>query len=168
MNIRPAKPADLPAICAIHITNWQDGYRGILSNVFLTDSIAPAMQAKWSEARLTRDIVLVAEQAGEVLGFVALERGRDDIYLDNLHVSAKAQGRAIGKILMRAGLAALEDDAPRKLWLKVLKGNRGALQFYERLGGEVSAPFEEVLMGQPVTSYKFTWADHNRLAEAIG
>jgi len=158
MTPRAALASDLPAIAALHIANWRAGYRGVLPDWFLDGAVAEEMAAKWTAVRLGRDLVLVLCAGDDLAGFVAVApSGPSGAYLDNLHVARPGGG--LVRILMAAAVRAVMARGDGALWLKVLEGNAGALDFYARLGGEVSEPFEEDLMGLRVRSRRVSWSD---------
>ena len=56
--------------------------------------------------------------------------------MDNLHVSESAKGRGIGKNLISlVAQEVLRGNPTAKMYLWVLKNNKSAIGFYERLGG---------------------------------
>ncbi len=159
MNIRHATYNDLPAIRALHIANWRTHYRGVLPEAFLNSHIEPEMARKWNDDRIRNDLVIVAQLGSDVVGFAALETDDAAAYLDNLHVAEGLQGQGVGRSLMAAVLEAAIDQRASEFWLKVIVGNTAALRFYERLGGTVSTPFAETLMGVGIESQRVTWDD---------
>ncbi|MEM6277219.1 MAG: GNAT family N-acetyltransferase [Pseudomonadota bacterium] len=161
MNIRPACQADAEAICALHIASWRDAYRGYLPDAYLGDPVAADLTALWADV-CSGDLVLLAENDGEVQGFVAFrltEPGLtgDGPLLDNLHVAPALRGGGIGEALLRAGMAALASRGFDRFWLTVLEDNLAARRFYRRFGGLEGEPFGEMLKGNPVTVRKVTW-----------
>ena len=54
--------------------------------------------------------------------------------IHRLYLLPTYQSGGRGARLMRAAMAWLERDQPRRVWLGVFSGNPGAQRFYERLG----------------------------------
>ncbi|MBW3657777.1 MAG: GNAT family N-acetyltransferase [Actinobacteria bacterium] len=80
--------------------------------------------------------VLVASRAGEVVGYVAVERQEDATgYVDYLGVAVGERGTGIGRALVAAGCVWLHDEAGcPSVNLTVRESNRGARRLYESLG----------------------------------
>lgn len=139
---REANPQDYKKIAELHVKSWQQYYRGDFSDYFLDVKAASEREEVWKNRLLDPypdQFVLVAEQDGEICGFAYAIRDVNVQFgalLDNLHVSALAQGLGIGKQL--TGLVAqevLKGHPTAKMYLWVLKSNMRAIRFYERLGG---------------------------------
>lgn len=89
------------------------------------------------------DKILVAEQAGAVVGFLSLESHREGeppfLYLDDISVTAACRGQGIGSRL----LDMAEDYATAlglgEIRLHVERDNHGARRLYQRCGFDVSA-----------------------------
>jgi GNAT superfamily N-acetyltransferase len=134
--IRPATPADLPAIVEL--------VRGLAEFEKLPGPDAGA------EARFAADFArgrfhaLVAEPTGGALQAYALYfftystfEARPSLYLEDLFVTPAARGQGIGERLMRALAAeAVRADCARFEWT-VLDWNVRAQKFYASLGAEM-------------------------------
>jgi ribosomal protein S18 acetylase RimI-like enzyme len=89
-------------------------------------------------------VVLVAEHAGAVIGFVALWRRfrstepdddpREHGFVSDLVVSAAQRRRGIGRSLLRAAEARAREAGARVLRLAVKAGNSGARSLYAEEG----------------------------------
>ena len=156
MILRQARDSDLPAIARLHADSWRRAYAGILPARFLDTEMPRRMAADWVPARLARQHVLVAGAAG-LAGFAAADIGAEALYVDNLHIAEDRKGQGIGRQLMVAMANEALARGCARLWLTVLKENRPALAFYARLGGAVSAPFDDDVMGCPVRSVAVAW-----------
>ena len=157
MILRKARDSDLPSVARLHSDSWQRTYAGMLPDRFLTHDVPLRMAADWQPARLWRQHVLVAE-TGRLAGFAAADIGDGVLYVDNLHVAADRKGQGIGRQLMAAMAQKALSRGCARLWLTVLQDNTAALAFYARLGGTVSPPFEDDVMGCPVRSVAVDWA----------
>lgn len=132
-SIRPAQAGDLSALC------------GLLGELFAIESdfrVDPARQERGLKLLLAdgRARVLAAEAAGRVVGMctgqlvVSTAEGGPAVLVEDLVIQADWRGRGLGRGL----LAALEDWArsrgAARLQLLADRDNRGALDFYRRLG----------------------------------
>jgi ribosomal protein S18 acetylase RimI-like enzyme len=85
-------------------------------------------------------VVLVAEERGEVVGFLALawgfslESGGKDAFVDELYVVSDRRGCGIGTALLGAAEAACATSGAGALNLVVEHSNIGAERLYRRLG----------------------------------
>jgi ribosomal protein S18 acetylase RimI-like enzyme len=140
VTVRPATAADAPAMGRLHVRAWQTAYRGHMPDAYL-DGLRPAERAAyWAEVLGREDlrgVVLVAERAGEVVGFAAAgpspdPEGAGELY--SINVDPGAWGTGAGRALLQAAQAELArlglDDAV--LW--VLPANARARRFYEVAG----------------------------------
>jgi GNAT superfamily N-acetyltransferase len=76
------------------------------------------------------DEILLAEQDGRFVGFMALERSPEADVLARLYVEPAEQGRGIGAALLEHA----KQLRPQGLHLWVFQKNEGARRFYERHG----------------------------------
>lgn len=171
-NVREAILADAGAIAEIHVAAWQETYRGLLPSGLL-DSLKPSEKlGLWHEVlslAADRDdlVVCVAEMGGECVGFASMRPQPDGglraagygAEVSALYALKQAQGRGIGRELMRwlavrMGAAGLDGAA---LW--VLESNKGARGFYEALGGVPVAERLEKRGGAEVRAVAYGWRD---------
>ena len=139
MIIRKASLDDVHAIAAIHVTSWQDTYRGILPDQLL-DSLDAHERAKlWSSWLKAPGFQAFVADDGELLGFTAVCPARpiaappeNAIEITHLYVAPGARGKGVGAKLLRHALAAASDSSPVLLW--VLEENHNARRFYEHFG----------------------------------
>jgi GNAT superfamily N-acetyltransferase len=121
ITLRPGRPADAPALAAIH--------RAAL------DAALPGLVRPWTEAEtlawfagelLARCRVTVAEGAGQPVGYLA----REGEELLHLYVTPSLHRRGIGAMLLERAKAA----APGGLRLACFRRNRAALAFHGQRG----------------------------------
>ena len=119
MIIRPATPADLPAILALE--------RSCLES------------ARWSEQQYFeilsaphRNLLLVAEDAGTILGFVALFTASVEWELGNIAISEAARRRGIGSGLLAAAQDVAREHGAEAIHLEVRESNTAARALYAR------------------------------------
>jgi putative acetyltransferase len=142
-HLRPYQPSDEDAAIALWQRTWQQAY----------PSINFAARATWWRERWRNDLVpnaaiIVAEQAGAMVGFVTIDpKG----YLDQLVVSPDHWGSELGN--------ALVDEAkrlsPDGITLLVNTDNRRAIRFYERNGFVHAGGDVNPTSGRPVL--RMTW-----------
>jgi len=148
VTIRPYRPADR-GFYAECLEALQDHL--VALDPFRVVRRGPGYGAKYvAFARRTvasnRGSVLIAEQDGEPVGFVAsyvrprnpireLElRPRRQGFIMDLYVVPEARGRGVGTALLRAARRRLVRAGCTHLWLDVFVPNRRAHALYRRLG----------------------------------
>lgn len=164
MQIRPAGPDDMAAIAALQAASWRDSYRGLLSDSYLQHEVSADLLRHWQSVEpRDQDVVLVAEQAGAVVGFIAVWCDGEPM-IDNLHVLPDQRSQGTGRKLMQAAAASLMAGGRDSAYLWVLEGNDGALRFYEALGGRKAERAGKEIFGQVVPSVKVAWSDLSVIA----
>ena len=146
VSIRIATVEDSTAIAHVHVETWQDAYRGIVADKFLANIGVDKRAAMWLE-RLTaeterRPLVFVAEDVGEIVGFVGGGKTRQphlpfDAELYAFYVKPGRQRESIGRELTSALVGALIERKFSGLIVGVLEENRPGRRFYESIGGKL-------------------------------
>lgn len=142
-TIRLATPDDAEAIATVHVRTWQFAYRGQIADAYLDNMSVQRGAARWRERLMAPDAqerTLVAEVAGEIVGFCVVGRSRDadadatvgELY--SIHVDAQSMNQGVGSALLKAGEAFLGEQGFALATLWVLEGNQRARRFYERKG----------------------------------
>jgi ribosomal protein S18 acetylase RimI-like enzyme len=139
-KIRPAVPADLPAIARVHTRARGEAYKDLVPAEALhavdADALARWWEQRWSYERATHRLAVAQDAAGAVVGFTYVgpspEAGAAELYA--IHVDPDRQGGGIGRALMVSALASLATLGAARAVLWVLAGNAPARRFYERGG----------------------------------
>jgi ribosomal protein S18 acetylase RimI-like enzyme len=160
--VRTANVIDAPAIAGVHVSSWLSTYRGLLPDDFLESLSETNYTERWKRV-ITEGTskVVVAEDGAGVVGFASGGRERageqgfeGELYA--IYVLDNAQGRGFGRELVRAMVEGLRELGLGNMIIWVLRDNRRARDFYERLGGVYvrsqpitigSATLEEVSYG---------------------
>ncbi|WP_176040927.1 GNAT family N-acetyltransferase [Burkholderia stabilis] len=153
-TLRAATTQDANLIARLHTLSWQTAYSHILPAAYLSDDVPTEHAARWQKY-LDRDekewgLVLIAEAAGEPVGFVSAERPVDPargVLLDCLHVHPSHHGGGTGKRMIEAVRAWARTLGVDKVHLSVLDGNVRAIGFYEHNGWQLSG-IETSCIGQ--------------------
>ena len=146
-SIRRAGPDDAPVV-DILVREIAD-HEGDSEHVTVTVE-------RWRTLLGRADVtVLLAERAGEPLGYVSAQRrlhlwsGRDILALDDLYVRAQARDGGVGRELMTALARCAAADRLTIRW-EVKPDNVAAQRFYRRLGARL---FTKVIAGWRPESY---------------
>jgi GNAT superfamily N-acetyltransferase len=147
MLIRPALPADAPALASLGERLWRETYTGLIpaSNLelHLAQTFGVAQQA--AELADPACTTLVLEVRGQPLGYALLrahgpEEGqslmpfRNPLEVARFYVDSALHGQGAAQALMAAVLARAVQAGHDGLWLQVWEQNPRALRFYARAG----------------------------------
>jgi putative acetyltransferase len=137
-HLRPYRDDDEAAAIALWLTTWQQTYPDIDFAARVT-----WWRERWRD-ELVRDAhIVVAEQAGMLIGFVTIDGTG---YLDQLVVSPDRWGSELGNVLV--------DEAkrlsPDGMTLLVNTDNARAIRFYERNGFVHAGEDVNPTSGRPV------------------
>ena len=122
--IRPARADDAVAIAELDAATW-------------SLDVTPSPR---SSVPSSIEGMLVAEEGGEIVGYVALgrptrlESNRHVADIRGLAVAPAHQGRGLGRALVQAALAAARERGARRVTLRVLAPNTAARALYESCG----------------------------------
>lgn len=146
-HIRPAEPADAPALGRLHVRAWQAAYRGIMPDEFLDGLDPTEREQRWARslAQVQPGVdstrLVVCADSGDPVGFAIVGRVRDqdasrarlgELYALNL--DPDVWGHGIGKKLLAVATAELARLGFVEAVLWVVTGNVRARRFYEAAG----------------------------------
>jgi putative acetyltransferase len=142
-KLRPYAPADEDAAIALWQATWQRAFPAI-------DFAArvPWWRERWRNELVANAEVIVAEQSGELVGFVTIDA---DGYLDQLVVEPAHWGGDIANALMNEAKRL----APAGITLLVNTDNARAIRFYARNGFAHAGDGINPTSGRPVL--KMEW-----------
>ncbi len=106
----------------------------------LTSSIEFGFSDGWAESMLVsafesgRFFGWIANDDGVDVGYVTLDRGMDDVDIEEVFVFPDFRGKGVGKMLVDTALSALEKEGVKRVLLEVREGNLVARKLYEKCG----------------------------------
>lgn len=144
LTIRDVVDGDAQALLAIYNHEVLNGTR--------TLDIEPrtlALQAEWIHAHQGASPALVAEVAGEVVGFASLQpyksRAAYRTTVENsIYVSAGSQGRGVGNALLEAIIGRASQHGYHSIIARVIGDNPGSVALHQRHGYTVVGVEREV------------------------
>lgn len=120
LRVRSASPADAVALAAldrlVNRSPW---------------SLAQ-FELACAEGVNSTEHTLLAEEAGQVLGFVVYTLVLDEACIHSIAVQPAQQGRGHGRFLLRSALAAAQRDGAGRCYLEVRASNATARSLYEK------------------------------------
>lgn len=149
MTIRKATRGDIPRISELY--RQSDDFHFRNEPYVYRASPGPGRSDEYLAGLVDQaeGLLLVAEEAGEVVGFVygyeerkgqlPIHRARVFFVLDNIAVDERRRGRGYGTALLRAVIDHAREKAYDDITLNVYRFNAAAIRLYEKLGfAEVS------------------------------
>ena len=127
LPIRPADPADLPALQRIWTNGWHEGHAAVVPQALVNIRTPDAFLA-----RLTRHLgdTRVAGPVGAPKGFHILEN--EQLY--QFYVAPAGRSQGLPALLLADAEACLHAAGHATAWLACAVGNDRAARFYEKHG----------------------------------
>jgi putative acetyltransferase len=137
-ELRPYRTSDEDAAIALWQSTWQETYPGI-------DFAARVdwWRERWRNELVADAAIVVAEQAGELKGFVTIDATG---YLDQLVVAPAHWGSELATMLVDEA----KRRSPERITLLVNTDNARAIRFYERCGFAHAGEDVNPTSGRPV------------------
>ena len=145
--VRLARATDAEQVAAVHVASWQWAYAGLLPAEELAGLSVAERADRWratlggtGTGRTDRGATFVADLDGQVVGFVAVGPGRDDVggqsvgELYAIYLDRNVSGTGTGRRLHDAGVGWLALQGWTRALLWVLRDNTRARRFYELRG----------------------------------
>jgi len=142
--LRPYVDADEAAAIELWRRTWQEAYPAIDFSARLD-----WWRERWRRELVPGAAIVVAERAGDLLGFVTVAVATGD--LDQIVVAPEAWGQGVAEAL----LAEAKSLAPAGLDLKVNTDNARAIRFYRKHGFAIVGEDVNPHSGRPV--YRMSW-----------
>jgi putative acetyltransferase len=142
-ELRPYRPSDEDAAIALWHSTWQEAYPHI-------DFAARVSwwRERWRNELVPHAAIVVAEQAGELMGFVTIDATG---YLDQLVVAPAQWGSELATMLVDEA----KRRSPERITLLVNLDNARAIRFYQRCGFVHAGEDVNPTSGRPVL--KMEW-----------
>jgi len=144
MLVRLATSADNEAIRAIYNVE-------VVESTVTFDLVprSPEQQDLWLSARSGAHAVLVAEDAGEVVGFGSLSPYRDrpaysTSVEDSVYVRRDMQGRGVGKALLAELLRLATAHGFHAVMARIVGGHEASIALHRAVGFEIVGTEREV------------------------
>jgi putative acetyltransferase len=137
-HLRPYRSEDEDAAIALWLETWQQAYPAI-------DFAArvPWWRERWRSELVPNAAIVVAKQAGTLVGFVTIDTSG---YLDQLVVAPDRWGSELGNALLNEAKRL----SPDRITLLVNNDNDRAIRFYERNGFAHAGEDVNPTSGRPV------------------
>lgn len=164
MLIRPSQKADVHSIARVYIRTWQDTYLGLVPFGYLYTMSAQRLGQEFlNELNSNRVVSYVAEDAGQVVGFISggFERKKDRIYngeIYALYVMKSHQRQGIGAKLVSALATHFNHSGIYSMLVWVLAHNPYR-RFYEKINGIYLGSRSTPFAGEVLDTASYGWID---------
>lgn len=176
-SIRKATEKDIPALSAILVGAWQEGFKYIINQDFL-EAMTPEEWTAKRDMWLTgeqHEILIAEDEKGAPAGFISFGKLRTpppgmspirplysaEIYAVNILPAYWGQG--LGTQLIREAVSVLKDMKHKSVCLWVMEKNKRAVSLYKRLGGERCGKKDSEIGNTKVREICFAWRDSSVL-----
>jgi L-amino acid N-acyltransferase YncA len=134
IRLRDATPADVPSICMIHNQGIEDRVATLDVDPHTLDE-----QMAWFQRRGPRHPVVVAEAAGDIIGWASLNqfsaRPAYRFVADlSVYIERQWRGKGVGTRLLREIEARAHTLEYHKIVLAAFPFNQAGMRLYERFG----------------------------------
>ncbi|MBI5089064.1 MAG: GNAT family N-acetyltransferase [Actinobacteria bacterium] len=128
VRVRPARPADAPAVAEIWRTGWADGHAGHVPDELVAARTDESFTLR--AAARVGDTTVAEAPDGAIAGFVMVVGDEvEQVYVSRLH-----RGSDIAAVLLHEAERQVQATGSVVAWLAVVAGNARARRFYERQG----------------------------------
>ncbi len=177
VRLRPARLADAPAIARVHVETWRAAYAGMVPDAYLVAMTESNQALQWNHTirraatapgpapGLAPEAVLTAESpdlpGGRIVGFGSCGEARGRLgsgEVFTLYVAPDWQGQGIGRMLLEALFARLQEGGLNQVVIWVLGANPARF-FYEALGGRRIAERQQRFAGVELAEAGYAWSD---------
>ena len=143
ITVRPASPADAAAICTIYNQGIEDRVATLE-----TELRTPEERRQWLAAHGPRHPVIVAEAAGEVVGWGSLNvfnpRKAYDYVADfSIYIERRWRGKGVGSRLLAPLIELARSLGYHKLVLSAFPTNPGGMALYQKFGFRTVGIYKE-------------------------
>ena len=142
-------PEEIEGKSLVHWQTWREAYDDLLPEEFqetMTLDRCRFLSQKYPEN------TLIAMDGKKVVGFISYGNYRDEIIqageIIALYVLKDYYGKGVSKQLMHAAFVALNQFS--KIYLWVLKDNKRAIAFYQKMGFTFDGQEQILKLGKPV------------------
>lgn len=144
VSLRPYDLRDEDATIALWLRAWQAAYPQLDFTARLD-----WWRKRWRNELVPSADIVIAETAGDLIGFVTVDRRT--AYLDQIVVAPEHWASGVGAAL----IAAAKQLSPAGLELDVNTDNARAVRFYDKQGFSISGAGVNPISGKPV--HRMRW-----------
>ena len=142
-------PEEIEGKSLVHWQAWREAYDDLLPAAFQESM---TLEKCRSYSQKYPDNTLIATDGMKVVGFISYGNFRDETIqageIIALYVSKDYYGKGVAQKLMKAALTALDHFSEIFLW--VLKENKRAIAFYQKMGFTFDGQEKILELGKPV------------------
>jgi L-amino acid N-acyltransferase YncA len=168
--IRVATIADCEVLAAVHVTAWQESFRGLLPDIAFEGMTIPKRMERWQQVFAAKPTfpVYVAEEQSQAIGFAQGGRARDDealgqeMQLYAIYLLSSAKRRGVGTKLLQAVVSDFLVQGASSACVWTLRDAQPARRFYESVGAQLAAEKLERRPGYDRVLVAYIWPNLER------
>ena len=162
ISISSAHVSDAGALAHIHEEAWRYAYFGIIPGLDLERYLANKGPGWWQTFLSHRPDILVIRYSTNVVGYATLGhiRSRSLPYkaeISELYLHPNYHGLGFGKKLFQTARNKLKNYGLKSLFIWALEENSYAIDFYQRMGGQIVAQKLESFGNSELNKIGFGW-----------
>ncbi|MGP9040324.1 GNAT family N-acetyltransferase [Cytobacillus kochii] len=157
MKIRLFSRKDSTQIQSVARESWRYAYEGLIPERTQVDFLLSVYTEDALMESLSTSVLLVAEEEGEVIGFVhfSLINIKKEIELGALYILPSFHRRGIGTALLKAMFGYFYDV--NKITVSVVMRNDSALDFYHSKGFKQLGEMNDSIFGFSIPTIVMEW-----------
>lgn len=140
MTIRRARAEDVPNLPSIELSSGALFDRVTLESTADPDETLPI--STLNEALANNGLWVAVDESDQPMGFVAVTDHGEESFVAQLSVMTEAQGRGLGRVLMRTAIEDARARGQRAVTLTTFRKVPWNAPFYAELGFRLLAPDE--------------------------
>jgi GNAT superfamily N-acetyltransferase len=169
-SIRRATTHDAIAISHVQVQTWRTTYSGIVPDEYLTALNEVERVAVWREQLAHGMLIYVADQAGEVVGFIGGGPVREsvqtyDAELYAIYLLQRSQGQGIGTALLKQLARSLLNEGFTSMLVWVLEKNPSK-HFYTKANAQFVTSKDIRIGGALLAEEAYGWPDLSAILHA--
>lgn len=163
LKIKKATEFDIKAIANVYVNGWRTTYQGLVPEDYLDGLSYEDAEQKWLHFLDNDDepfIYIVMNDKGTVIGFAAGKSIDDKNFegeLYALYLLNECRGLGLGTQLVSAIAKHFKEEGITSMLVWVMKQNKSAVGFYERMGGKEYLQRKSKFGGKIVDDVAYGW-----------
>jgi len=175
ITVRPAVPADGPAIGQVKVETWRCAYEHILDPSVLASLDVAQEGVKWRD-RLAefsdKEKAWVACEDQRVIGYVVVGPNRFpeapcDGELQAIYVLPQYHGKGVGRLLMKPAVSWMIERDFESMAVFVFRDNPIGVGFYKSLGAEFHDSGSLEIAGKQYADESYIWRSLRKLSSDL-
>ncbi|WP_436865767.1 N-acetyltransferase family protein [Bacillus fungorum] len=169
MKIRKISKEDIKGVSRVYVDSWRNTYRSVVPDDYLDELSYEDTEKRWIDFLNNENepfIYVAINDTGKIIGFASgksIDEKNFDGELYSLYLLQECRGLGVGRQLVSAIAKHFKEKGIYSMMVWVMKQNKSALGFYERMGGEEYIHRTSEFGGTVVEDVAYGWKDISEL-----